>query len=468
MARSVALLTALALLLGCSDAPHQTTAEARRPRNAVLIVLDTARADRMSCYGHSRDTTPTLSALGEQAVVFEKAVSSAPWTLPGFRSILSARDVTRMTAPPNKLSGSVVESIRAAGFSTAAITEGGFVSREFGFDLGFHEYVEEEGEVQLVSRDKPRDPTADGGIEKTFRLAKEWVEAHRDEPFFLLIHTYEPHAPYTRRTYSEGLRAWPMMDGLFALGMQSLLETGRVQFDEEDLRYLGALYDGGILESDRQIGLFLERLEELGLRGDTLIVVTSDHGEELGEHYVAHSGNHGHSLLDDLLLIPLVVLDPLNTYPVKRVATQVRSMDIMPTIADILGVEVGMSIDGTSLIPLMRGEESADRIAYGGRTKYDPRRIFVRYHGYKYIKVIGPGKGRPVTPPPPEVQLYDLGRDPEERVNLAASEPGMVERFEELVASLPIASETDDVDPLEQQELDEQLLERLRSLGYVD
>ncbi len=437
-------------------------------RGAVLFLLDTVRADHVSCAGYERDTTPNLAKLADGGVVFEDTVAEAPWTLPSVRTILSARWVDRAAASETQLSASVVDSIRRAGFVTEGITEGGYVSKVLGFGLGFDEYVEEEGVVQLVRPDKPRESAPKGGIANTFRRAKEWLSAHRDKRFFLMIHTYEPHAPHDRLTFARGFP--PAHFGkIFTIETGALLHDGRIPFDDDDLRYLAALYDGGVFESDKYVGDFLAFMDQLGLRDRTLVVVTSDHGEEMGDHYRPFSGNHGHSLHDELLRVPLVIHDPLRGYPVRRVRSQVRAIDVLPTIADILGARIDFSTDGASLLPIMEGRETGGRVAWGGVTKYGPHQMFLRHRGFKYIVTTRPAEPDrwPVLPTPAPVQLYDLARDPRERVNLAASRPEIVRDMQELLDSLRTRTGPAEPDSPRPDQVDDRLRERLRSLGYV-
>jgi arylsulfatase A-like enzyme len=435
------------------------------PRNAVLVVLDTMRADRLSCYGYARETSPNLSRLADRGVLFEETVVYSPWTLPSMVNLFSGRFLTRQVFQ-DRLRRSLVEAVRDAGFETAAFTEGGYVSSFFGLDRGFDLFVEEEGAVQRAIPGKPEDLDPQGGIENTFRLAGEWLEANRDESFFLFIHTYEPHAPYRRRTFTKGLEPGRVGE-TFELDLLEKLQAGEVIFDENDLEYLNALYDGGIFESDRHVGALLRLLDRLGLRDETLVVVTSDHGEELGEHYPAFSGDHGHSVFDELVLVPLIIHDPMETYPKRRVRHQVRLMDVMPTILAILGIDGGGSVQGTSLLPLMRGEEVKGRMAFGGMTKAGPERVFLRWLDYKYIKVVNPGKdGPPLKPRPAPVALFDLQEDPEELSDLSATETQVMVRMKEVLSRIMRSGMSAEQIALPE-DLDDKLRERLESLGYI-
>jgi arylsulfatase A-like enzyme len=446
------------------DAAERIDGRGRSLQGAVLIVLDTVRAGHLSAYGHERRTSPSLDRLAQEGVLFEQVVSFAPWTLPSVATILSGRPAGEVYVDGH-LRESIVERVRAAGYRTAAVTEGGWFSKAFGFDLGFADYVEEEGAVQWREPGRGRDREPTGGIESTFGIARRWLSAHRDDRFFLVIHTYEPHAPYRRRTFAAGQTSESIGD-VFRLEMMPELKSGRIRLGDEDLAYLAALYDGGILESDRHVGALLVFLETVGLRDRTLVVVTSDHGEELGDHYRTHAGDHGHALLDDQLLVPLILHNPVEAYPVRRVTAQVRTMDILPTIAEILGVVPGADLAGSSLVPMMRGEERGGRLAVGGDTKSGPRRAFLRDRGYKYIAVLGPHEeGRPLPFEPPADQLYDLRADPGERSNLASERPELAREFREILAGLGGGPDGARVLP---DRLDPEQIDRLRSLGYLD
>jgi arylsulfatase A-like enzyme len=326
--------------------------------------------------------------------------------------------------------------------------------------------VEEEGEVQLQGPGRRGDHEATGGIERTFDRARLWLYKYREKKFFVFIHTYEAHAPYTRRTFVEGMDPGAVGE-IFTLDTPPKLQSGELSFSDDELRYLRSLYDGGILECDRQIAAFLEYLEEIDLIDKTLVVVTSDHGEELGEQYANYSGAHGHSLHDNQVLVPLILSNPLQDYPVKRIPCQVRLMDTLPTIAEILGVGLGRETDGRSLLPFLEGAERKGRVAFGGGVKTDPDRLFIRWLNYKYVRATGFGLDKPpLLPDPPKVRLHDLEADPLERINLAEERPEILRQMEALEARLDAA------DGIRQDftlpdEMDETLRKRLESLGYL-
>lgn len=466
--RLLLLLTAsiLTLTVACESKDDRPASSDDVPHGAVLIVLDTVRADHLSCYGHDRRTSPNIDKLAKSGVRFAQVVSPSPWTLPSMGALLTGEYPERGPARTGRLSSSIVELLRHAGMTTAAFTEGGYVSREFGMDLGFTHFVEEEGAVQRLKPGERPDPYPRGGIERTFRLAREWLIEHKGERFFLLIHTYEAHTPYTRRDFARGLdagRVGPTLDIPFLRPLQ----TGEIELNEAEIQYVSALYDGGILYADRHVGSFLSFLEATGLKDKTLVVVTSDHGEELGDHYPGNTADHGHSLRDPLLLVPLVVFNPLNHYAVRTVSAQVRLLDVMPTIADLLGVSIERTLDGESLVATMTGTDTADRLALAAHTKKGPRRVCIRTGGFKYIVAKGKDTSRPMLrPPPARRQLYDLNSDPLERRNMIDDKPTLARAMAKaLTAAYATFGDATGFQPPDV--ADGELMERLKSLGYI-
>jgi arylsulfatase A-like enzyme len=423
---------------------------------AVLVVLDTLRADGLSAYGNPRPTSPRIDALARRSVLFERVVSASSWTLPGFAGLLSGRYPTARVLDGRLLS-SLVERLREAGFRTAAFTEGGYVSSFFGFDRGFEAFSEQEGPVELkVGALRLNDRGS--GIEGTFRSAEEWIRTNRDAPFFLMLHSYEVHTPYRRREYAEALDRGGLPE-TFETEDADRFATGIVPVDQAELAYLRALYDGGVGAADREVGRLLDVLEALGLSQRTLVVLTSDHGEDLGDRPPLRPGNHGHSLYDELLLVPLIVHDPRPGAPVGRVAYQVRSIDVMPTILDLLGVPAPKELDGRSLVALMRGEESGDRPAYA-RIQRAGVREMVRDGSHKLI--------RNAFPIVPAIELYDLAGDPGESRSLGELRPERLAQLEVLLGELrSFVAEDGPWRYASPEAVPADMRKRLRALGYA-
>lgn len=441
-------------------------APAPGPRGVVLVLLDTLRADHLGCYGYTaRPTTPHLDALAARGVRFDQAVASAPWTLPSVTALLAAQYSERIfdTSDP---APSVMEALQAAGVRTAAFTEGAFVSRHFGMDRGFELWEEEEGPVQHLLPGESRDASARGGVERTFARAEQWLAEQREGPFFLLIHTYEPHAPYTHTEFARALGP-PPFEGPFTLDHVAGLNEGTFTLTPALVRYITALYDGDIAATDRRFGRFRTRLEELGLADSVALVVTSDHGEALGGDYPRNRFDHGHSLKDDQVRVPLILHDPRADFGGRVVAAQVRTLDVMPTVAALLEVPLdAQAYDGRSLLPLMQGRESEERLAFLGQTKTGPTRVGVRAIRHKLVFTVPGEVSAPLDPVPPPLQLYALDDDPAESRNRAEEDPQTARTLAELVSRRHPGWDRQGA-PVVREDLDPRLRERLESLGYL-
>ncbi len=380
----------------------------------VLVSIDTLRADRLSLYGYGRPTSPRLDAWAREAVVFEKVVTSAPWTLPAHLSLFTGLDalghgVNHRVRVPDGLP-LLAERLRSAGYHTLAVTGGGYLAPEFGLDRGFERY-----------RSWP-EHTADAELAEGVRTALTWLEEPPRRPFFLFFHTYETHYPYRARQpyfarFATGVDPQPY-DSLayvstpqepangFLLGKEWHL--GGQPLDGRQTEVLGALYDSGIAYTDAQLAPLLERLTagEAGPR--TAVAITSDHGEALGENGLA-----GHAYLDDAnALVPLVLRLPGGAHA-GRVAQQVRLVDLAPTLLELSGASPAADLDGRSLLSLLDGR-AADRRPAWTYAAFSNRGVALRLDDrLKYLwndSVWPPLVGREA--------LLDLAVDPTERTAL--------------------------------------------------
>jgi arylsulfatase A-like enzyme len=456
MRRLLAIVAVLCLAaLGCAEPP--------RPKSAVLIVLDTLRADRLTVYGHDRPTSPRLAELAEKGVLFEQAITNAPWTLPALAAMLAGQYPTAEVYEDG-LKSSLVEVLRDGGWKTAAFTEGGFASRHFGIDAGFDDFREQSHRAFAMEDEKEEPDDYDSA--KTFAWAIEWLERVGDEPFFLLLHTYEPHMPYRQTTFAEELSRGSLGETFEILDQIGMALGGEAPGPEE-LEYIRALYDGGVLAADRLVGELLDALEALGLEKETLVVVTSDHGEDLGHRDPMQVAKHGHTLYDELLHVPLILHDPVRDYPFRRVEAQVRTVDVLPTILDLLGLPETRLPYGRSLVPMMLGEETEDRLAFARLAPHTytvPRLLLgIRSSTHKLIvEPTGEGKSRR--------EIYDLRRDPGERENLVGRERDVAQRhYRELreIAQDLRSRGIPRYGPAEDAPEDE-VREQLRALGYIE
>ncbi len=401
--------------------------------NVVLISLDTVRADHLSLYGYSRPTTPHLAAWSRRwATVFDTAVASAPWTLPSHVSMLSGLDavhhgVNRHGPVPGDLN-LLPQRFAAAGYETFATTAGVLLTPELGFARGFDEF-RVRGRMESL-------PEWDAELGRGVNDTVAWVARHRDERFFLFFHTYEAHAPYQarepffgefggrREQLNGGSPVWMEEAGfehwvrpLYNLFSPEEFAGGREYpkrvLSAVDRDLVATLYDSGLAYIDSQMARLLEYMDVTGLLEDTVVVITADHGESLYEHgLVGHS-----SLYDHDLLVPLVVAAPIDASRGRRVAQQVRSVDIAPTLAELAGLPAESEIDGRSLVPFLRGEPAAPRDARSyalSTTRGVSMRLGAR--GLKVIAqdtVFDPFRGG--------LEIYDLRQDPQELHNRAGA-----------------------------------------------
>ncbi len=296
-----------------SHAGSGLTAE-NKDWNVILISIDTLRADHLGCYGYVRNTSSHISDLATQGVLFKEHIAPAPSTLPSHASMFTslnpfAHKAEWVTAVP--LDSTIVtlaEVLRKENFSTVAFTGGGQVSKKYGFDQGFQIY-DEEG----------------GGIAPVLQKTLDWLRGNKDKRFFLFFHTYEVHHPYVPPKSYDGL-FYPEYSGKLgnniSIEMLKKINKGKQKIDENDRKHIVAQYDEEIVYMDEQLNKLFEELKYLKIWDKTLIVFTSDHGEEFNEH--GKMGWHGHTLYDELLKIPLIIRFPDNSYSGTIIEQQTR------------------------------------------------------------------------------------------------------------------------------------------------
>jgi arylsulfatase len=443
--------------------------EPPRAENAIFIVIDALRADHVGVYGHRRPTTPGLDRFARRSVVFDRAYSATSWTLPSLASYMSSvyPSVHEVRNAPNRADHSALsdefltlaESLAAHGLHTAAVTAQPWISDRTGLTQGFET-------VRTVS--DPADPRE--AAELTDMLV-EWLDREAEPPFFLYAHYMGPHSPYeapeghagrfTRelepsalvQEFDELYRAHDPFEA-YRMIVARAAEGG---LSPADVAYLKARYDEKLAYVDTQVDRFLQELERRGLMDTSVVVVTADHGEAFNEHGTIFHGQHLH---EEVLRVPLIAHIP-GREP-ARIDSLVELIDLYPTFHEALGFEVPPRIQGTSLLPLLRGEPG-DGI------------VFAEGFGFKIVTQ-GWSSLHPYSMTLHRAEtiefdgLYDLDADPFEQRDRTDSEPQIVRRHRELAAS--IWSEMHDVRELwsarsRPAELDDETRERLESLGYL-
>lgn len=410
--------------------PPRVAAPPQAP-NVVLVVIDTLRPDHVGCYGYPRATTPHLDALAAEGVVFERAISQAPWTAASVASLLTglypsvhgldrgvrwgsragaglpfvAQRVLHEAAP------TLPGVLRAHGYGTAGFVSNVYLNATFGFARGFDVYVDDHDDYSDdVLRRKRRG-------EETNRGVVRWLDTRPAEPFFLLVHYNDPHWPYDP---PRGLgREWvaDYRGRLTPADTAIVVESeGRPVegLDRDDVEYLKGLYDGEILYADANLGALLERLHAGALRRPLLTVVTADHGEEFLEH---GSASHGYTLYEEQIRVPLVVHFPTRLAP-RRIPDQVQLIDVMPSVLELVGLSGAATAQGRSLVGLIRGETvQGAGDAFSEAPLRGALRAVRTRAGRKLIEDVKRGR----------TQLFDLERDPAERTDRSGRRVGAMD-----------------------------------------
>jgi len=442
----------------------------RDTRNVVLISLDTLRPDHLGCYGYSRDTSPNIDALAQDSVLFLNTFATSPWTLPSHVSLMTSlncinHQVYQSDQTMDPSLKPLADFLRESGFTTGAVTGGGFVSGLYGFSRGFDSY-HVRGQIQAAD-----------AAETACRAAVDWIERHRDRDFFLFLHTYQIHNPYRspppyNRLFAEKESALTWVD----MSPLRLNHENRYQPVSPELRQnFIDLYDGEIRYTDEAlVGPILKKLRESDLYDDTMIILTSDHGEEFYEH---QSWLHTHSLYNETIRVPLIVKFFGKENRGRQIDRFARLVDIMPTILDALDISPGKRrLDGQSLLPLLEDarRENEERtfiaeLAPDVMGKHVPRKAAANRGRLKLIL------HDPYSPqdlayfrfPPPQVhpvEIFDLDEDAGEQKNLALQDPELARVLLDFFRERNVQKSEAKA---EKARMDEKLREQLKALGYI-
>jgi len=335
------------IMLG--KAPKPLMKEGKGPKNVILILMDTNRADNFAAFNtKSVVKTPGFDSFAAEGVVFENAYAQENWTKPSVATVLSGTypDTHQTKKDSSLLPGEVElvsEHLKQEGFQTAGFVANGYVSDKFGFQKGwdvFKNYIRESKPSQA---------------EKVFGDSLSWLKEHKDEKYFLYIQTIDPHVPYRFNNEDTTQYYAGNYDG--ALG-NNISHDDQVAANSKapsasDLKWLKAMYYGEVTHHDNEMGKFFAEIKTLGVLDDTMVIITNDHGEELGEH---GKFGHGHSLYEELLRAPMVIHYPplINAGVLHNEVAE--NVDLSPTIVDALGLKPMAKADGLSLLPLLKGE----------------------------------------------------------------------------------------------------------------
>jgi arylsulfatase A-like enzyme len=469
--------------------PLMTTIVPKDRPNVLLYLVCTLRPEHTSLYGYARDTTPFLKKLGASSVVFDDCQAQATWTKPSVASMMTSlysfnHGIIKETDTIPKGAATMAEQLRAAGYVTASMVANPFAGRTTGLDRGF-DYIMEYPVVHRYREDSSDRGTDSAALN---HLVLPWLERHRDEPFFLYVQSTDPHAPYRPPAYFESMFANPAETTQFNRDYARLRELRgygggasisraecRAKGIDPDLYYRRAIdrYDGEIAHNDRSIELVVKKLKELGIQKNTLIVIASDHGEEFWEHGWSA---HGHTLYQELAHTVFLMWNSELLPTPRRVAEPVQLIDVMPTVLDLLDVEIEGLTQGQSLASLAKGlpfqrkgPVMSSRFAHhnakrGGVPENRTGTFAWLDRNWKLIYRDQAKRARMNR-----VELYERGTDRAETKNVAAQHPQVVDRLMGEVNQWTEAQKQVRklLGPGGETTLDPQTIERLRSLGYI-
>lgn len=396
----------------------------KKKPNLLLLGIDSLRRDHMSLYGYSKLTTPHIDKFAEKGAVFEKHFSPSIPTTPGYASMLTGMDcfgsdvvALRHNGPLGNHVTTLAELLEQSGYNTTCI---GFTGNPS--SRGFQKYMDYEGWGPDESGRSPKAENMNAvAVPELKRLAQE------NKPFFLFLRHMDPHSPYLpprpyERIFYDGNEFDPSNDSLKEVyEFKVFADYFRSWFPEDctDSKYIDAQYDGAIAYMDACIQNIFTTVEALGIEEETLVIVTSDHGETLNEHecYYDH-----HGLYECNLVVPLIFRYPGKVPAGTKYADSSQIKDIMPTILELMEINTDIRFNGRSLVPLLKGGERVPDSEF-----YITESTWMRKHGWrtsewKLIVALEPDLHFK-----PEIELYNLVKDPLELNNVAEQEPGLVE-----------------------------------------
>jgi len=440
--RTLAALLALGLA-GCSDGSP-------RAKNVILISIDTLRPDHLGCYGYDKPTSPAIDRFASEGALFEDCLSTAPWTLPGHATMLtgmypSTHGVKRHEIGLKEETPSLATLMKQSGRNTYAVVNSHNIGTEkFGLGQGFDvfQYVPE----MDLTGEKTKDGFDQVQIVNRGRLvtkfARQMLQDNGESPFFLFLHYYDVHTDFTARPEYEERFVEPYdgkltRDGQLLTPQLSGYRKRGESITDDDARWLRQKYDAEIAQLDDILKGFFGFLEKNGLRDETLVVITSDHGEEYGEHGGAL---HGRSQYQELLAIPLILRGP-GVPAGQRFKQSVSLIDVVPTILRLTGVRLSHAVDGIDVSLAWRAPKGwPQRFLYGEAD----HNTWITHNGERnnhidVTRMVRMGDDKlhynKVTK---RYELYDISNDPFEQEDLLRAEPDetLLQRKEFLKAQL--------------------------------
>lgn len=438
--------------------------------NVILISIDTLRADHLSAYGYKKNTSPNLVKFVEGATVFQNFYSTAPWTLPAHASMF-ASDLPgnlKVESIYDKIPSStltIAEILKNKGYKTHGFDSDSYVSPNWNFHQGFDSYYV-----------KDSDKTTGSDVDSIFSQAQKVLDQNKNNKFFLFIHTMEVHDPYCPpKSYAEVFKNnykgklscidWRVINGV---------NDGSLMLSSDDLERFKSLYDGEIAYTDYYLGLLFNQIKKLGLEKKTIVIITSDHGEEFGER--GTWGKHTSTLYNELMKIPLIIKAPnLQSGKDSRLHSLI---DVAPTILDLLGIKKPKSFSGQSIL-----DEKKNKVVFFELGDTKMAKVFDSMSNFESLPVIQTSERKIFTPSrekvgliadewklvrtfnPPMLELFNLLSDPLEKNNLAFENQVKARELDSLLIQQFFIEKYSGIERMDKS-VRQRDLNRLRDLGY--
>jgi arylsulfatase A-like enzyme len=465
----------------------------KKQPHVIIIMIDCLRAQSVSCYGYSRPTTPNIDKIAAEGTRFLNAAAPSLWTVPSHASLFTGtypfthNAVNGHALLDDRLT-TMAEALIQRGYRAIGMANNGWLSSATGLVRGFQEFEEKyrysKGPGQYALRiyrkllSIIKDVRYDGAY-RTNRSVLRWLKRMQadDQPYFLFIHYNEAHSPYS----APDKFVRPFLDGIPLKEARNVNQdntpwlTGAISMDDRDFEALTALYDGEIAYLDHQLSKVFQALRKTGLMDDTILIITADHGENLGDHGFI---GHGNILYDTMLHLPLIVRYPGVFEPGGTIDTPVTLPDVFPTVLDLIdgwSPELEEQIEGASFFP-ERLDDRPYPFTVSQRRAHIPamRKRYADYPDFDFMpyavnaRALRDQRWKYIQHEDGREELYDLQADPDEEQDLAAEQPETVARLRAQLAKF--MQQFDDVEPFEEAEpeLDDFLKEHLKALGYLE
>ncbi|MFI5322924.1 MAG: sulfatase-like hydrolase/transferase [Thermodesulfobacteriota bacterium] len=475
-----AALVVCPIIFVCTSEKYEPSANNFKPstnhkiKRVILISIDTLRSDVLSSYGSKEVSTPNIDSIAADGTLFKNAFSAAPWTLPSFSSMMTGvsptvhKTYTAESRLPDKFI-TIAEYLRDAGYHTAAIGDNVFLQPEFNLNKGFLEY-------NFFPKRQTMINSFGATIFKKFfskkliyyasttdltDLSIDWLEKNQDKEFFLWVHYYNPHLPYTPPIQYISKDAVPDETIGYRLMNAVPIRNGHFAPNASQRKWIKELYNAEVRYVDDSLGRLLDRMKEMNLYKNSLIILLSDHGEEFWDH---NGFEHGHTLYNELLHVPLIIKLP-GAQSAKTIDEKVTTQSLMATVIDLTGIKnKNPNITAESLVPLLKDNPNSfiERPLISTGILYFENREAVIFDGMKYIQSLVTSRG----------ELYNLNHDPGEQNPLPlGSNESNTNQAKDILSNNDRESEKQieqlGVSVTGKVNLDEEQKEKLKALNYI-